>query len=173
MVAGIDADFLKREYAGVPMWGWITGGVGILVGFTKLKSGGLFGGSSTATPTAGATTTQGGGTGDPGNIFFMPQQGYPNPQQVQVNVNPRPFGLSARLTATADEGPKLKDQSKIIALEGETWEDVTARAYGYADSYADSKASDQQRIRDVAGALKRINKGTSAGPPAGTPIYFN
>lgn len=170
MVVGIDSGFLSRQYAGVPMWGWIVGGVGLLVGVTKLR------GSNTPAagpPTSPGATSAAEGGGDPGNIFFLPQQGYPNPQSVSVNVNPRPIGLAARLKADPNEGPKLKDQSKIIALAGETWEDVTARAYGYADSFADSKTADQQRIRDVAGALKRINGGTSAGPPAGQAIYFN
>lgn len=171
MVAGLDAGFIKREYAGVPMWGWIVGGVGILVGFTKLKSGGLFGGSSTATPTAG-TSAAGGGTGDPGNIFFMPQQGYPNPTQVTVNSNPRPFGADARIGANANEGPKLPNQSKIMVITGETWQDVTTRAYGWADAYADAKAADQPRIRDVALALQRINGG-KANPTPGQYVYFN
>lgn len=160
----VGPEFLKRQYAGVPMWGWIIGGVFGLFAIMKLKGGG--------TATASGAVDASAGSGDPGNIFFLPDTA-PNPQSVTLNVNPRLFGLAARLTTTPGEGPGLKDESKIIALDGETWEDVTARAYGYADSYANAQPKDQQRIRDVAGALKRINKGSNAGPPAGQPIYFN
>lgn len=88
------AGFLQRSYAGIPMWGWIVGGVAIVFGLSKM---GVFGGNA---KTAQSTPARSGapGTGVPGqtpNIFFLPQgtnpiYAPPAPTNIRVIVNRNP-----------------------------------------------------------------------------------
>lgn len=88
------AGFLQRSYAGIPMWGWIVGGVALVFGLSKM---GVFGGNKA---TAQSTPARSGapGTGVPGqppNIFFLPQgtnpiYAPPAPTNIRVIVNRNP-----------------------------------------------------------------------------------
>lgn len=80
--------FLTREYAHIPMWGWIMGGVAGLVIFQSMKS------KSSAATTANSQQQMSGNNGNQPSpsIFFLPQGPYPapaTPGNISVVVNPR------------------------------------------------------------------------------------
>lgn len=64
----------------------------------------------------------------------------------------------------------------IVANPGESWADVTARMYGFGDSYAkvtDPKA--QQQVMNVAKVIQSSNNApgsTGAGPASGQVVFF-
>jgi hypothetical protein len=82
--------FLTREYAKIPMWGWIMGGVAGLVIFSSIKSKSAATGNAAGTKSTSQPTGN-NGDGTPPNIFFLPQGPYqgPNPTNITVTLNPR------------------------------------------------------------------------------------
>ncbi|TCO52996.1 LysM peptidoglycan-binding domain-containing protein [Actinocrispum wychmicini] len=77
--------FLSREYAHIPMWGWILGGVAGLVIVSSVTANRKAAG-------AGPQQRPSGSNGDAPapSIFFLPQGPYqPNPGNISVVVNPR------------------------------------------------------------------------------------
>lgn len=86
--------FLQRSYGGIPMWGWIVGGVAVLFGISKM---GLFGGNkATAQKTPARSGAPGSSVpGQPPNIFFLPQgtnpvYAPPTPNHIHIIVNREP-----------------------------------------------------------------------------------
>jgi len=65
----------------------------------------------------------------------------------------------------------------LVALPGETWNDITARMYGFADNFA--KITDpkvQQQVQNVARTIQTSNNApgsTGAGPAPYQVVFFH
>ncbi|MFD9893708.1 hypothetical protein ACFWY9_30550 [Amycolatopsis sp. NPDC059027] len=171
MAPEVSGAFLSREYAGIPMWGWIIGGVAGLYGVTKLRGSG-----GTPAPTGRVANQNGDG---PGNIFFLPNA--PNPIQVNLPGGTRGDANTGREEIPLDKLNQLRKPGQpvlsIRALQGESWKDVTARAYGFGKDYASvTDPAARARIDSVSEFIRNFNNrpGSSGdGPGAGSTVYFD
>jgi hypothetical protein len=153
--------------------------------------------ASTTTDANGNTTTtqynaSGPLTGYPG---FLTTQAGPMPYSagdIYVNVpttnaTPAPPAQQtqtmrqkldvAKYNATSQGGANsTAPWYMLVAMPGETWKDITARMYGFADNFA--KVTDpaaQKRVTDVSSYVQNSNNApgsTGAGPAAGQVVFF-
>jgi hypothetical protein len=129
----MDGGFLTREYAHVPMWGWIVGGVAVLYFLTTM---GVIGGSASATASTGPATTPGPsantGTNPSDNVFYLPTSGQAG-QQYTVNTNRHDqnyyrYGLDEIAYLKSNIGTHGITQDLITAIQGRY--DEAARSEG-------------------------------------------
>lgn len=68
-----------------------------------------------------------------------------------------------------DAKAKQSPWTAIVANPGESWKDLTARAYGFAANYASIKdAADKARVDQVADYIKKTNADYTGQVPDGT-----
>lgn len=183
--------FLTQKTGSLPNWSYGVGAVAALVLFktwqknkaTTVPDSGPSIDGSTTPGTASNYVRPGTGsgaynTGAP-TVFVVPgatpsapsqppligRDPTPNPaSDVRTTLNSDVFN-QAGWSATAKQAP----WKMMVANPGETWLDITARMYGYADNF--SKVTDpasKTRIQSVAEFVKKTNGGFTGTVPDGT-----
>jgi len=116
-----------------------------------------------------------------GDVYVnMPNGPAPAPQQTTVGANKRTV-LNTDVFNEIGWSDKAKQApwNMVVAQPGETWKDITARIYGFADNY--SKISDpsaKSRVDSVAEVIKNTNAkytGTvpdGSGPTPGSVVVY-
>lgn len=192
------AGFLsEKSVAGLPNWSL---GVGAVAGLVLLKtwqknrqetikgSGPAVDGSTTPGTASNYVTpgTSAYNTGAP-TVFVVPGATPSAPTQPPIiGRNPGPDNVDVRTqlntdvfneqgwSATAKQSP----WKMMVAKQGESWLDITARMYGFADNYASANPNDKARIQSVAEYVKKTNSnytGTmpdGSGPKGGAVVVY-
>lgn len=174
------SEVVTKDRIKLPLWMWIVVG-GIVLGGTvyvyKARKA-----SAAQQAAANATTTPSGPT-PAQSLYADPTTILPMFQGTAVNTapttTPSPTGPPADVrtvlntdvfnengwSATAKQAP----WRLIVANPGESWQDITARMYGFADNYA--KITDPQskaRVDSVADYIKKTNASFTGTVPDGT-----
>ena len=83
----------------------------------------------------------------------------PNYTDVRTRLNVGVFN-----SGSAGQSP----WTMMVAKPGETWEDITARMFGYADNFSKVQAGDKAKVQRVANYVRQTNSEYTGTVPDGT-----
>lgn len=186
----------EKTVAGLPNWSLGVGVVALLVLWktwqknreSVTNTGPGIDGSTTPGSASNYVTPGTGGSGAYNTaaptVFVVPGATPSAPSQPPIaGRDPGPDNTDVRTRLNVGEfnsGNQLNSPwTMMVARPGESWKDITARMFGYADNFAKVNPNDKARVTSVSEYVRQTNSaytGTTpdgSGPKPGSIVVYH